>query len=248
MWVALPLSRAHPRPRTRTYTGDPPAAAPPAAAALTSSSFLLLARDTFCICKASRDQPRTLLPSGRCRVAAAAPGTCTPARVVGAFTSRPRPGACLLHFACGVEGGGKCPRLFEVPLLKKKKNVKHRARLRSAINNMCAEHDFSDELTRGALQALINSVTVIAPPPGGRERVASFYKLSFLAAGLEFRGETSVGCFKATLRGWCVCSDALPLPMSSVAKITKPLLPLIVTYAFTLFISNQLNQGLPNFA
>lgn len=39
---------------------------------------------------------------------------------------------------------------------------------------MCAEHDFSDELTRGVLQALINSVTLIAPPPGGRECVAFF--------------------------------------------------------------------------
>lgn len=198
--MALPLSRAHPRPRTRTYTRDPPAAAPPAAAALTSSSFLLLARDTFCICKASQDQPRTLLPSGRCGVAAAAHGTCAGTRVVGASTSRPHPGACLLHFACGGLGGEGGPRLFEVPLLKKKENVKHRARLRSAINNMCAEHDFSDELTRGVLQALINSVTVIAPPPGGRERVASFYMLSFLATGLEFRGETSVGCFKATFK------------------------------------------------
>lgn len=200
MWVALPLSRAHPRPRTRTYTRDPPAAAPPAAAALTSSSFLLLARDTFCICKASQDQPRTLLPSGRCGVAAAAPGTCAGTRVVGASTSRPHPGACLLHFACWGWGGEGGPRLFEVPLPKKKENVKHRARLRSAINNMCAEHDFSDELTRGALQALINSVTVIAPPPGGRELVASFYMLSFLATGSEFRGETSVGCFKATFK------------------------------------------------
>ena len=51
---------------------------------------------------------------------------------------------------------------------------------------MCAEHDFSDELTSGVLQALINSVTLIAPPPGGRERVAFFYKLSILAVGLGF--------------------------------------------------------------
>lgn len=55
-----------------------------------------------------------------------------------------------------------------------KRNVKHYARLSSAINNMCAEHDFSDELTSGVLQALINSVTLIAPPPGGRECVAFF--------------------------------------------------------------------------
>lgn len=50
--VALPLSRAHPRPlplpeRTHLDSGRRPL--PPAAAALTSSSFLLLARDTSCI-------------------------------------------------------------------------------------------------------------------------------------------------------------------------------------------------------
>lgn len=50
--VALPLSRAHPRPpplpeRTHLHSGRRPL--PPAAAALTSSSFLLLARDTSCI-------------------------------------------------------------------------------------------------------------------------------------------------------------------------------------------------------
>lgn len=78
-----------------------------------------------------------------------------------------------------------CPRLYEVPLLQEG-NVKHHARLISAINNVCAEHDFSDELTHGVLQALINSVTLVAPPPGGQKRVASFYMLSFLASSLGF--------------------------------------------------------------
>ncbi|XP_073096095.1 uncharacterized protein [Manis javanica] len=99
--IPCPSSPALARPSTRTYTPGLPATAPPAAAALTSSSFLLLARDTFCICKASRDRPRTLLPGGRCGVAPAFSGTCAGTRVVGAFAFRLRPGACPLYFAWG---------------------------------------------------------------------------------------------------------------------------------------------------
>lgn len=130
--------------------------------------------------------PERTLRSGRRRrrrPPAPAPGHAWLALSPPARTPEPA------HRTLPAGDGGGCPRLLEVPLLKKKENVKHRARLRSAINNMCAEHDFSDELTRGALQALINSVTVIAPPPGSRERVASFYMLSFLATGLEFEGK-----------------------------------------------------------
>lgn len=118
--IPCPSSPASACPSTRTYTPGPQAAAPPVAAALTSSSFLLLARDTFCSCEASRDQPRALLRSGRCRVAAAAPGTCAWTSVVGAFAARLRPGACLVLCLGRGKGGGECPRLFEVPLLKEK--------------------------------------------------------------------------------------------------------------------------------
>lgn len=118
--IPSPSSPVLARPSTRTYTPGPPAAAPPAAAALTSSSFLLLARDTFCICKASQDQPRTLLPSGRCRVVAVAPGTCVRTRVVGAFASSRRPDACPPHFFARGDGGAhdflKSPFFFLVSI------------------------------------------------------------------------------------------------------------------------------------
>lgn len=128
---------------------------------------------------AANSPPQRTLRSGRRRPPAPAPGHACLAR-------SPPAGALVSLPTALCRGQWGCPRLFEVPLLKKEENVKHRARLRTAINNMCTEHDFLDELTRGDLQALINSSTLIAPPPGGRECVASFYKLSFLAAGLEF--------------------------------------------------------------
>lgn len=166
-------------PRTRTYTPGRPAAAPPAAAALTSSSFLLLARDTFCICKASREQPRTLLPSGRCGVAAAAaaaaaaPSTCARTRVVGAFASRPgsQPAHCTLP--CPRMWGWGAHDFLKSPSLPG--GIYHTQCVPHICYKyyVCTGHDFA-ELTPGVLQALINSVTLIAPPPGGPERVAIF--------------------------------------------------------------------------
>lgn len=63
---------------------------------------------------------------------------------------------------------------------------------------MCAEHDFSDELTSGVLQALINSVTLIAPPPGGRECVAFFLQAQFWQLVWDFEGKLRWAGFKAT--------------------------------------------------
>jgi hypothetical protein len=60
---------------------------------------------------------------------------------------------------------------------------------------MCAEHDFFDELTHSVLQALITSVTPLALPPRGQERVASFYKLSFFGNAFGILRENFGGLF-----------------------------------------------------
>lgn len=98
---------------------------------------------------------------------------------------------------------------------------------------MCAEHDFSDELTSGVLQALINSVTLIAPPPGGRECVAFFFtSFQFWQLVWDFEGKLRWAVLK--LLEEAVCFDVLPGLLDSATKLTtERFLLLTVTCALT---------------
>lgn len=107
-----PSSPAGARRSTRTYT---PLGRPRRRRLRRSAHFLSpppAGRRHILHLQGTRDQPRTLLPSGRCGVAAAAPGTCAWARVVGTFASRWRRGACPPHLAAAVGTEGRSAHDF----------------------------------------------------------------------------------------------------------------------------------------
>jgi hypothetical protein len=125
VWVALPLSRAHPRPLALTRTHALTlGSAGCCAAGCRCSHFLFLPpagqRHILHLQGIPRSAANSALEPAlgvatttTAAAAAAAPGTCAGTRVVGAFASRPRA-------AVGPLPTRECPRLFEVPLLKKR--------------------------------------------------------------------------------------------------------------------------------